>query len=101
MVVQMRLKKEQIDLIVKTVKFFIEDASIYLFGSRVDDSKRGGDIDIFLSTEQEVLLRDKIAILAQLERNGIDRKVDMVIRTPKHTHDKLYNEVMTKGISIC
>ena len=97
----MRVKKEQIDLIIKTVKSSIDDASVYLFGSRVDDSKRGGDIDIFLSTEKEVSLSDKIAILARLERNGIERKVDLVIRTPKHTHTKIYNEVMAKGINLC
>ena len=44
----MRLSKEEIGLLKSTLKTFVDDARLYLFGSRVDDSKQGGDIDILV-----------------------------------------------------
>ena len=41
----MRLSKRYIEVIKKYFKEFFENGEIYLFGSRVDDSKKGGDID--------------------------------------------------------
>ena len=42
----MRLTERERDAIVRTISFFDANASVYLFGSRCDDAKRGGDIDI-------------------------------------------------------
>ena len=46
----MRLKKEEIKTIKDTIKKFDKSAKIYLFGSRIDDNKRGGDIDILIDS---------------------------------------------------
>ena len=97
----MRIDKQQINLIIQTLKSQISDAVVYLFGSRVDDTKRGGNIDIFLVTNQEVLLKDKISLLAKLETSGIQRKVDLVIKTPANPQEILYKEVLQKGIRLC
>ena len=97
----MRVEKEQLNIIINTLKSQINDAVIYLFGSRVDDSKRGGDIDIFLVTNQNIVLKDKIRLLAELETSGIKRKVDLIIKTPHQSQDLLFKEVLEKGIRIC
>lgn len=39
---------EQIDFLKKDVIALFPDAVVYLFGSRVDDEKKGGGIDILL-----------------------------------------------------
>jgi predicted nucleotidyltransferase len=44
----MRLTQNEKDSIKKTFLEVFGEGEIYLFGSRVDDSKRGGDIDLFI-----------------------------------------------------
>jgi len=44
----MRLKKEEVRVLKETLKNLSNNAKIYLFGSRVDDDKRGGDIDLLI-----------------------------------------------------
>ncbi|MBN2657979.1 MAG: nucleotidyltransferase domain-containing protein [Spirochaetales bacterium] len=97
----MRVSQNQLDIIVKTIKGSIEDAAVFLFGSRVDDEKKGGDIDLFLLTDHSVRLTEKISILTQLEKKGIERKVDLIISTPENRYDKLYSEVLNTGIRLC
>lgn len=47
----MRLQIEEKQAITDAVKKFDGKASTYLFGSRVDDTKRGGDIDILVISD--------------------------------------------------
>ena len=48
----MRLKPWEVDAIKACLKeSFGESAQVYLFGSRVDDTKRGGDIDLYVVAE--------------------------------------------------
>jgi hypothetical protein len=54
----MRLTKAQIDTIRKaTSQNFGEDALIRLFGSRLDDTKRGGDVDRCSSLQTKLSAR--------------------------------------------
>ena len=50
----MRLSTFQVKVIKNTLgQVFGQSAQIYLFGSRVDDQKKGGDIDLFVDTNQQ------------------------------------------------
>ncbi len=59
----MRLNEFEIDTINKLAKkHFGDGTSVYLFGSRTDDRKKGGDIDLFICNDNEevlTLLRQK------------------------------------------
>jgi predicted nucleotidyltransferase len=50
----MRLSQEEREAIVKTVHEFLPRAEVLLYGSRVDDEKRGGDIDLLILNEEPV-----------------------------------------------
>lgn len=85
----MRLRAEQATVIRQTAaEVFGDDVGVWLFGSRVDDSKRGGDIDLLVSPvtldARQQLLR-KIRFLVSLERRLGERKVDVVIEAPGDT----------------
>ena len=51
---------------------------IYLFGSRVDDAAKGGDIDLLVLSKR-INLMMKLDILAQLHQKLGERKIDIAI----------------------
>jgi predicted nucleotidyltransferase len=49
----MRLKPEQAQFIKSTIaRHFGAGARIWLFGSRVDDARRGGDVDLYVQPDE-------------------------------------------------
>lgn len=44
----MRLSENEIEVLKSKLKELSSTAKIYLFGSRVEDNKKGGDIDILI-----------------------------------------------------
>jgi hypothetical protein len=59
-------------------------APVRLFGSRLDDNARGGDIDLYIETEldAEEAERRRLRMLARLARRLDERKIDLLVRTP-------------------
>ncbi len=77
----MRLNEFQIEVINKLArKHFGEGATVYLFGSRADEDKKGGDIDLFITNKEEKRLNSeaKVQFLAELKIKIGDRKIDVV-----------------------
>lgn len=74
----MRLNKEEINTLKTALHRLDADAKLYLFGSRVFDAKKGGDIDLLiisrkLDKKQVRLLRHKF-----FEKFG-EQKIDIVV----------------------
>jgi uncharacterized protein len=77
----MRLSKAQITIINTLArKHFGHDTIVSLFGSRTDDHKKGGDIDLFIRNNNEnvLSLEAKIHFLAELKTKIGDQKIDVV-----------------------
>ena len=47
----MRLTQNEVNLLKEKLKSLSKEAKLYLFGSRTDDSKKGGDIDLLVVSE--------------------------------------------------
>ena len=68
-------------------------ARVSLFGSRVDDARRGGDIDLLiepraaLDPAEQVRLRSRLA--ARLYRLIGERRIDIVLAAPGLSDDRL------------
>ena len=76
----MRLKQEEQLLIKRIFKKTFNHGELYLFGSRVDDNQKGGDIDLFvIPVTQDNLSDKKIDFLVQLKRIIGEQKIDLVI----------------------
>lgn len=79
----MRLTPDQVDAIKQTAHAVLgDDARVTLFGSRVDDTKRGGDIDLLFETDHLVGNRATTAgaIYVALIRKLGDRKIDIILK---------------------
>lgn len=62
-------------------KYFYQyfNGEIYLFGSRVDDNKRGGDIDLYLVvSDHNGLFEKKIKFLSRIKRELGEQKIDII-----------------------
>ena len=53
-------------------------AEIYLYGSKVDDNAKGGDIDL-LVISQKMQLQDKLSVLTKLHKTLGEQKIDLSI----------------------
>ncbi len=77
----MRLNQFYVDNIKELAgSSFGEGTSVFLFGSRIDDKKKGGDIDLFIRNENEraLTVEAKVHFLAKLKTKIGDRKIDVV-----------------------
>jgi len=76
----MRLTQKQISAIKSNFQTFFNEGKIYLFGSRLDDSRKGGDIDLYISTQdRRKLVEKKINFLVGLQREIGEQKIDVVL----------------------
>ena len=75
----MRLSEKYISVIKKNFNEFFKNGEIYLFGSRVDDSKKGGDIDLYLVLQEHSnLFEKKLKFLSRIKRELGEQKIDVV-----------------------
>ena len=76
----MRLSDRMQKLIVDGIQKSFGDTEIYLFGSRTDESKKGGDIDIALALDinKNEFRRKKIQFKKYLFQKGYDLKIDLL-----------------------
>jgi len=64
---------------------FGRNTKVYLFGSRVDDSMKGGDIDLLIKTDnKDKLYEKKIKYIARLYKLLGEQKIDIVISKDKN-----------------
>ncbi len=95
----MRLTKEQIiTLINATHTCFGCTADIWLFGSRVDDSKKGGDIDLYIETDmKEMLITAKLKMRKLLWPLFGEQKIDIIIRSRSRHPSPLHEIALSSG----
>ena len=84
----MRLSTTEIQAIREVIRLHDPDACIRLFGSRVNDQLRGGDIDLLILSGT-LTYRDKLKIRYQLKDKLGNQKIDLIITTkPKSAFEQ-------------
>jgi len=101
----MRLTPQQQSAIRATAtETFGEEANVWLFGSRVDDNKRGGDIDLLIETRQSdvaEIVRAELAFLTKLQMKLGEQKIDVLVNYPtRHYTPPIFTIAKQTGIQL-
>ncbi len=94
----MRLRPFELASIRANLGALDPDGSIYLFGSRADDARRGGDIDVFLEATRAIDLKSALTTEYRLTCE-CDTKVDLLIKTPQDPDKPIY-QIARQGIKL-
>ena len=97
----MRLSPQQVQAIVAaTGSLAGSDARIKLFGSRVDDQARGGDIDLLVECQRPVERPVWLAaqITARVQRALGDRKIDVLLIDPNTPLEPVHRAAQATGV---
>ena len=99
----MRLTPEQIQNIRTSVAQVAgPGAQVWLFGSRVHDQARGGDVDLLLelnaSVDEPAQLAARLSV--RISRAMYGRKVDVVVKAPNLMHLPIHSIALQEGVRL-
>ena len=94
----MRLNASELNAIRSTLAAADPAGRIYWFGSRVDDKRRGGDIDVFLESSRSINAMTALRLEYRMGA-ACDTKVDLLIKGPEEV-DTPIHQVARKGIEL-
>ena len=95
----MRLTSEQVHTIIQTTRSIAgEGASVWLYGSRLDDTRRGGDIDLLIESAPAMGLLERASIKNKLE-HSLQLPVDVLatgLNVPDRTFVRIARQFAVK-----
>ena len=97
----MRLTDFEIESIKQqAVNHFGEDVHVYLFGSRTDDRKKGGDIDLFIQNQDDKKsdIKSKIDFITDLILLLGDQKIDVILDNTNIKKTGFYKSILKTAI---
>jgi predicted nucleotidyltransferase len=99
----MRLTAEQIRSIKQVAQGVLgDDTRVVLFGSRTDDKRRGGDIDLLFETARLLPSRSAAldALCVSLIRQLGDRKIDVLLKDGNTPDAPMLRVALETGIAL-
>ncbi|HNW52298.1 MAG TPA: nucleotidyltransferase domain-containing protein [Prolixibacteraceae bacterium] len=100
----MRLNEFEIAAIRTLAKqHFGNEVHVFLFGSRTDDRKRGGDIDLYIShpDTRQLNVVHKINFLTDLVLKIGDQKIDVVLEHPVSENSVFVHTIHETSVQLC
>jgi predicted nucleotidyltransferase len=97
----MRLTSSQIEMIRNTAQLAFGDiVRVTLFGSRIDDLAKGGDVDLMVEVpnivDEPALLSARVA--SQISRAMNGRKVDVILKAPNLMSQPIHEIATRNGV---
>ena len=94
----MRLSTDQLSFLKRAIQARVPGAEVLLFGSRVDDSKHGGDIDILVIGKTRMSVLDRIRVKVEFHRTFGIRKID--IASYSHTEPSAFRDAVSREAAL-
>lgn len=97
----MRLRPQDVNALRTAIYDLAPDVSVIrLFGSRLDDNARGGDVDLMIDFEKPIdnpaVLSARLAVGAS--RAMANRKVDILLRAPNVMSSAIHQIALDEGV---
>lgn len=99
----MRLSKQAQQIIRATVReIFGSEATVRLFGSRIDDMARGGDIDLLVELPEVTAdtERKTLRLIARLQMRLGDQPIDVLVLDPSTPRQAIHEQATRTGIML-
>ena len=99
----MRLSQQTQQIIRDTAReIFGIEANVKLFGSRINDAARGGDIDLLveLPTVAPEIERKTMQLIARLQLRLGDQPIDVLVIDPTTSRQPIHEQALTMGVSL-
>ncbi len=96
----MRLTLQQRHTIKELVtQVFGDDVIVHVFGSRLDDFAKGGDIDLLIVSAQPIddKFRKKLRLNARLQMALGERRFDVVVKDPTTQITPFYQHILEQA----
>lgn len=98
-----RLTPQQVDTIRTAVAdIFGPAAGVWLFGSRTDPDRRGGDIDLYIEApcDADTAFTLTGQLYARLQRLLGEQRIDIVTRTPDLSEEPIHRVARATGVPL-
>ncbi len=86
------------------VQYFLPNDSLWIFGSRVDPNRRGGDIDLYIEThmmDTDMVVKRQLAFESALQMALGEQKIDVVMCLLKSDYQlPIYEVAKAEGIKL-
>ena len=98
--VKVRLSQKQVNTIKEVAhNIFGDDCKVYIFGSRADLTRKGGDIDILIITKDlKDKFRKKLKFIANLYKLLGEQKIDVIVTDYPKT--EIEKQALKEGVEI-
>jgi len=94
----MRLSEKERACLISAVRKYDRNARVYLFGSRTDDGKRGGDIDLLIRS-QHLGTRELRKIRMEFFQEFGEQKLDILI-DEGNGHDPFVRLIRSQAVPL-
>lgn len=96
----MRISPKEIEIIKDLAsEIFGRGTKVFLFGSRIQDDKKGGDIDLLIRNREKehLTLSAKIKFLAELKSLIGEQKIDVVLDSISFSRKRSFYKSVTES----
>ena len=95
----MRITASERQVITSILRSVDQQGEVILFGSRADDLRKGGDIDLLWRTSRPIDLKTQLSTQWKLEVS-CDTRVDLLIQAPGEPDREIFEIARLTGVPL-